>query len=169
MEISLEDRKFILDIGRTLRRYRRGKKISKNKMSILAGISEKTIVNLEHGYGVPRIATLLKVMQVLNLKFNFYEADEWLPLDEDLEYEETGWGSMAIENNKEARQIKKAKLAQAELDRIEAEKSLVSPGAEVEDEDLDEANFFGPGEGIPKKKVNPLEIDTSGDEELPVF
>lgn len=170
----MEHQALTLEIGRILRKYRRSKKISKAKMSKLSGVSEMAIVNLELGQHSSNMATILKIMNVLGLKFNFYVADEWEPLDENVEYKEQGWG-MALGNYREVMLTKKQKKIQEELDRIEAEKGLLSPGAEVEDdtitldpdEDLSVDNFFGPGKAI--KKKDPHDIDTSGDEALPVF
>jgi transcriptional regulator with XRE-family HTH domain len=149
------------EIGRILRKYRRSKKISKAKMSKLSGVSEMAIVNLELGQHNSNMTTILKVMQALGLKFNIYQADEWQPLDADIEYQEQGWG-MALGNYKEVMQSKKAKKLAAEQAKIEAAKLKAE-----DDEDVSEDDFFGPGKGL--KKKDPHDIDTTGEEEMPVF
>ncbi|RTK92879.1 MAG: hypothetical protein EKK64_11080 [Neisseriaceae bacterium] len=107
------------------------------------------------------MTTILKVMQALGLKFNIYQADDWEPLDADIEYQEQGWG-MALGNYKEVMQAKKAKKLAAEQAKIEAAKLKAE-----DDEDVNEDDFFGPGKGL--KKKDPHDIDTTGEEEMPVF
>ena len=56
------------DFAKFIQFYRKKSRLSREKLGMLSGVGRTAIFDLEHGKTTYKIDTLLKIMEVLNLK-----------------------------------------------------------------------------------------------------
>ncbi len=58
-------------IGKIIHFHRKKSGLSREKLALLAGVGKTVVFDIEHGKLTVRLATLLKVLNVLNIKMIF--------------------------------------------------------------------------------------------------
>ncbi len=56
------------DIASIILQQRKKSKLSRNQLAVIAGVGRTAIFDIEHGKATYQIDTLIKILQVLNLK-----------------------------------------------------------------------------------------------------